>query len=238
MIDDTKQLLGGTQASQTILSSEVDQILKYRVVRDHAVKWSRNLRFLTFDDSDVQSQKVAFDGSEEIEEDIEEIPSGDAGISGQCKRCELRTPVPSGHQCEAHVQFQFGTESYEKHNKTREQALREYSNPCVHVCELTCQSCQHIPLFPNEGAVSTFKIRRVDPNAWHCRHFVAVSYCWAAQPLETNNSSSLPYKVIEEDGSVRDMRASKTTIDRVVDFARENGFRMIWIDQVSIRDAS
>jgi hypothetical protein len=38
---------------------------------------------------------------------------------------------------------------------------------------------------------------------------------------------------VEEDGTSRDMRASNSTIDRVVDFARENGFRMIWIDQVS-----
>jgi hypothetical protein len=112
-------------------------------------------------------------------------------------------------------------------------ALREYANPCVHVCELTCDYCKHIPLFPNQGAITTFKIRRIDPKAWtRCRHFVAISYCWAAQTAGTEENPKVPYKVVEEDGSVRDMRASSSTIDRVVEFARQNGFRMIWIDQV------
>ena len=32
--------------------------------------------------------------------------------------------------------------------------------------------------------------------------------------------------------TVRPIRAPKETIDRTVDFATQNGFRMIWIDQV------
>jgi len=40
--------------------------------------------------------------------------------------------------------------------------------------------------------------------------------------------------VVEEDGSVREMRASKHTIDRAVAFAAQNGYRMIWIDQECI----
>ncbi|KZL86141.1 hypothetical protein CI238_09115, partial [Colletotrichum incanum] len=50
----------------------------------------------------------------------------------------------------------------------------------------------------------------------------------------SDNPNDEPYEVVEEDGTVRKVRASRNTIDRVVAFARENGFRMIWIDQECI----
>ncbi|KAK2603282.1 hypothetical protein N8I77_009750 [Diaporthe amygdali] len=116
--------------------------------------------------------------------------------------------------------------------KKREGELLKYSDPCVHVNENSCHFCQHIPLFPNRGKLTRFRIRRVFPpnfkGSAHCDHFVAVSYCWSSE----NNTESEPYKVVEEDGTVRNVRAQNSTIDRVVAYARENGFRMIWIDQI------
>lgn len=117
----------------------------------------------------------------------------------------------------------------------RELELYKFSDPCVHVRENWCQACGRIPQFPNQGTVTRFRIRRVHAagsidHRW-CTHFVAVSYCWSS---ESGDNGSEPYKVVEEDGSVRDIRAQNSTIDRVVAFARENGFRMIWIDQECI----
>lgn len=225
MIDDTKHLPDGTKVSHTGLASQIDNILEHRIVREHAVQWSHNLRFLTFDDVISHHDGTTQETSEENEDEIEELPNRTLHIEGQCQRCELQVPVPSGHMCESHIPFS-------RDDGVRERSLRKYDNPCVHVCEHTCDSCKHVPLFPNHGTVSTFQIRRLDPGAWaHCRHFIAISYCWAAQSIE---DTIVPhYKVVEEDGTVRDMRASNSTIDRVVDFARQNGFRMIWIDQVS-----
>ena len=226
MIDDTKNLDVDVRPSRIKLSSEIDDILKHQVVRAHAERWSHNLRFLTFDESGPRCDDTVSTVSQDPDNSIEEICADSESVSGQCQRCELRTPVPSGHRCESHIRV-------DRREHDREEALKEYANPCVHVRELTCSHCKHIPLFPNHGVVTTFKIRRIDPAAWtQCRHFVAISYCWAAQKIGPDESPRPTYTVIEEDGISRDMRASSATIDRAVDFARQNGFRMIWIDQV------
>ncbi|OCL15254.1 hypothetical protein AOQ84DRAFT_224322 [Glonium stellatum] len=68
-----------------------------------------------------------------------------------------------------------------------------------------------------------------------CTHFIAVSYCWPSEVAQTKgNSGEQPYLVLEEDLTVRPIRAPKDIIDRAVDFAVQNGFRMIWIDQECI----
>ncbi|KAH6642223.1 heterokaryon incompatibility protein-domain-containing protein [Boeremia exigua] len=228
MLDDTKKLDNGIKASRINLSHEIDEILKHQVVRAHAERWSHDLRFLTFDDSGGFCDEKGFIPSDKPDETSEGTRSIPASITGQCQKCELRTPVPSGHRCTSHFQ---GTHN----NEERDKALKAYTNPCVHICELTCAHCSHIPLFPNNGTITSFKIRRIDPKAWtQCRHFVALSYCWAAEGTEFGGSPKAPYTVIEEDGRLRNMRASSATIDRAVDFARQNGFRMIWIDQECI----
>ncbi|KAK2728215.1 hypothetical protein CKAH01_11209 [Colletotrichum kahawae] len=202
-------------------SSQIDGILKHAGPRDNAKRWARNLRFLTFDDGTDQHDAAT------------PIPE----LSGQCRRCAERVPAPAGHMCAAHANIRPTPESL----AAWEQKLRDAPDPCVHVEDLTCDGCRHVPLFPNTGEVSTFRIRRAavtDEDALfpECRHFVAVSYCWESQPSdEDGEASSLPpYTVVEEDGTKRAMRAPRATIDRVVRFARENGFRMIWIDQECI----
>ncbi|KAJ3539690.1 hypothetical protein NM208_g5387 [Fusarium decemcellulare] len=175
------------------LQQNVPEILRKRVARSHATSWADNLRFLTFDDSDETSgAATALTTASDVR----------APIHGQCQPCQARLPVPSGHFCGRHI---FNRSKV----KDREAELHKYANPCVHVREHTCEDCQHIPLFPNEGKITKFRIR-----TWGCERS--------------------PYKVIEEDGSIRDMRAAKNTIDRIVAFSRENGFRMIWIDQECI----
>ncbi|KAI0837772.1 heterokaryon incompatibility protein-domain-containing protein [Hypoxylon sp. FL0890] len=227
MIDDTREIPDsghGPASSRPQFHpsrDEVAKILESSTIRHHASRWASNLRFLTFDDScedDFDSNCTTLTTSQN-----EETP-----LRGQCQPCARRVPIPSGHMCESHTI-----------NRTRipdrETELHKYADPCVHVREHSCDDCQHIPLFPNELKVTKFRIRRVYPlnveKAAHCTDFVAVSYCWSS---EKNDDKTIPYKVIEEDGRVRDSRASNATIDRVVAFARENGFRMIWIDQECI----
>lgn len=192
------------------------------VTREHAARWARSLRFLTFDEDDTQDASSIGTGLDQ-----------ERSIRGQCQRCENRLPVPSGHICERH---RFKTDDIEN----REEELRKYSNPCVHFRELSCQECLHVPNFPNRGTITKFRIRRLTaPDSESlplCTHFVAVSYCWASQSAGSDvlAAADEPYSVVEEDGRMRPVRAQKVTIDRAVNFARENGFRMIWIDQVSL----
>jgi hypothetical protein len=227
MIDDTKHLDHGTIPSRINLSREVNQILNHQIVRAHAERWSHDLRFLTYDEPGPRHDEVAPRDTAEANDEIEQTCSNATNpITGPCDRFELDKSVLSGHHCESRIPT-------EHMNKTREIALKDLGEPTSHACELTCGHCRHIPMFPNQGTIITFKIRRLDPEAWlSCRHFVAISYCWAAQTQDDGTSPMEPYKVVEEDGSVRNMRASSSTIDRAVEFARHNGFRMLWIDQV------
>ena len=75
-------------------------------------------------------------------------------------------------------------------------------------------------------------------NEFPCDHFVAVSYCYSAQPgfgddgdNDVQGEDHL-YSIVEEDGSTRQARAPRAVIDRAVAFAAQNGYRMVWIDQV------
>lgn len=242
MIDDTRSLEAGDKSHPPFcLSKNVDSILKHTVTRAHANRWARNLRLLTFDDSydnsqnrseDAATDTISSDGvgicndTEEAEEHFR--------ITGQCSPCEKRLPPPPGHICEQHMPDNFKKFSSED----REAELRKFTNPCVHVQEHTCDECRHIPLFPNQGKVTRFRIRRLLPvgsdKLAECCHFVAVSYCWTSQGDLDSRPDEEPYLVREENGTIRQIRAQRATIDRVVSFARENGFRMIWIDQECI----
>ncbi|KAF3805198.1 hypothetical protein GCG54_00010475 [Colletotrichum gloeosporioides] len=205
-------------------SSQIDGILKHAGPRDNAKRWARNLRFLTFDNGADQHDAAT-----------------STPTRGQCRRCAERVPAPAGHMCAAHANIRPTPESL----AAWELKLADFPDPCTHVEDLTCDGCQHVPLFPNTGTVSTFRIRRAvvteeDAVFSECRHFVAVSYCWESQPSDDDGEAASlpPYTVIEEDGTKRAMRAPRATIDRVVRFARENGFRMIWIDQECIDQAN
>ncbi|ETS81505.1 hypothetical protein PFICI_06507 [Pestalotiopsis fici W106-1] len=229
MIDDTRILQADGNAPAAIpqpsLSGIVQQILTHPVTRDHAVRWADNLRFLTFDDSDDES-------STESQNNIVVGREEEAHARGQCEPCSRRVPVPSGHVCEKHI-FNIGHTGDKSWTESRDDRLHQFRDPCVHVLERSCEACQHIPLFPNERKATRFRIRRLSAKDKHtdCDHFVAVSYCWSN---EDSDAKMAPYKIVEENGQVRDARASNTTLDRVVAFARENGYRMIWIDQECI----
>ncbi|KAJ0268027.1 hypothetical protein COL940_013786 [Colletotrichum noveboracense] len=182
-------------------SSQIDGILKHAGPRDNAKHWARNLRFLTFDTGTEHHDAAT-----------------STPTRGQCRRCAERVPAPAGHMCAAHANIRPTPESL----TAWEQKLAGFPDPCVHVEDLTCDGCRHVPLFPNTAEVSTFRIRRAavteeDAMFPECRHFVAVSYCWESQPSnEDGEASSLPpYTVIEEDGTKRAMRAPRATVDRV-----------------------
>ena len=221
MRDDTRADEAGSGGFA--FSTNIDGILQHRFRRTSAAQWARNLRFLTF-------------AGDEKDTDIEspERSNSTKGLHlGQCTRCELRIPPPAGHTCAAHV-----TNDVKAHEKR----AKDYENPCVHVEDASCEECMHIPLFPNRGRATKFRIRRLKPKGskqselGSCTHYVAVSYCWSSsgteKPGEPDTDREM-YQVIEEDTeTVRPIRAPKDVVDRAVSFASQNGFRMIWIDQV------
>ncbi|KAL8356164.1 hypothetical protein RB601_001462 [Gaeumannomyces tritici] len=211
------------------VSDHINEILKHPVARIESQRWLSSLRFLTFDDA---NEDEPHGSNTELAAQTGNQHQDTAEPRGQCLPCEQRLPPPPGHSCAQHM-FRFGLNDGLR--RERELELYKFSDPCVHVRENWCQACARIPPFPNQGTVTRFRIRRVHAagsvdHHW-CTHFVAVSYCWSS---ESGDNGSGPYKVVEEDGSVRDIRAQNSTIDRVVAFARENGFRMIWIDQECI----
>ena len=216
MIDDLHE--GSSQTQRFNLSRNVDDILKYKSDRRHAARWARNPRFLTYDDTHDAEQA-----------------SRDGPINQQCNRCVLRNAPVAGHICAGH--FQNGMPLKDLRALDREAA--QFNDPCVHVTKWKCPACEDIPLFPKDPTqIKRFRIRRLQPKGIAqsklppCADFLAVSYCWSSQ-TETSSNETI-YEVIEEDGTIRKMRAPKVVIDRAVDFASYNGIRMIWIDQVSL----
>ncbi|KAF1845410.1 uncharacterized protein K460DRAFT_108754 [Cucurbitaria berberidis CBS 394.84] len=232
MIDDTR----GEPCTVTVaqISPWIDNIAKHRITQLHTRGWARRLRFLTFDGPGFSSQ----DGP------------------AQCARCELGVQIPrNSHFCNSHRRV----------NRSNVEKAANDLQACNHIAKVTCSYCKDLPLFPNQEKATRFRIRRVisreqshrhdfddgyipkepghgrstgDHDEWPCGHFVAVSYCWAAPSTPSkgmDTKTEVPYRITEEDGSVRDARASKQTIHRAVNFAAQNGYRMIWIDQECIQ---
>ena len=263
MRDDTR----GDEASLAgfQFSTSIDEILQHQFKRPSAARWARNLRFLTYagkeDDLTYPSNEnernlrfLTYVGKEDDltyasnendptyankENDtdaqmLEDFGSTEEQRLGQCTRCELRVAPAAGHICAAHVT------PGQPDIKTYERRARDCSNPCVHVENASCNECMEIPLFPNRGRATKFRIRRLKPKdtlpsqLGMCTHYMAVSYCWSsAQRSGESNAGSEKYQVLEEDmRTVRPIRAPVDVIDRAVSFAAENGIRMIWIDQV------
>ena len=203
-------------------SSNIEGILEHQFRRQTAKQWARNLRFLTFDDGEHSSAQDNDAKSQQA----------------QCARCELRVPPSSGHICFAHA------EKSGSRIRAHERRLKEFSDPCMHIKDTCCDDCANIPLFPNQGKVRRFRVRRLRPKgskpstASACTHFVAVSYCWEGHAAlsTTSEHAGDDYQVLEEDmTTMRPIRAPKDTIDRAVGFAAANGIRMIWIDQVKAK---
>lgn len=224
MIDDTlsSQSEGQHQAispSQTCLSTNLANILKEPVVRAHATRWAKNLSFLTFDEGDATA----------LSDDA--TPQTDDYPKGLCGMCESGRRILPGHHCDDHVGAIDKIGNKEREEKTTESSDGEENDACAHVRGRSCANCWHIPLFPNKKEVTRFKIRRLthDGLRQQCDHFIPVSYCWSS---DQRTQDEAPYQVTEEDGTVREARAPSSVIRRAVQFARDNGCRLIWIDQV------
>ena len=165
MRDDTR----GDEASSGGFdcSTNIDAILQHRIHRKSAARWAKNLRFLTFAGDEMSTDTNASEGSDSTKE----------LHRGQCTRCELRVPPAAGHVCAAHIRFS------KPDIKAYEKRAKEYTDPCIHVEDASCEECLQIPLFPNYGKVTKFRIRRLKPKGTEpselgiCTHFVAVSYC-------------------------------------------------------------
>ena len=181
---------------------------------------------------------------------LDSYPGSKPGSKQRCARCEPEVQLPAaGHKCSSHKEHDPDLDR--EFDQELEQS--ESLDACPHVARVSCSYCKHIPLFPNRIKTTKLRIRRIVPeidspiadnleqydmrnhNEWPWGHFVAVPYCWNASLGEgPPDGQDDPYTVVEEDGSMRKIRASKQTIDRTVKFAAENGYRMIWIDQVSL----
>ena len=82
-----------------------------------------------------------------------------------------------------------------------------------------------LPLLPNRGRATEFRIRRLKPKDTKqsefgfCNHFVAVSYCWPSSSAQRSGEPKRDgeqYQVLEGDmKTVCPIRAPKDTIDRV-----------------------
>ena len=225
MIDDTLGpgqggLDQATSPLRTVLSASIADILKAPVVREHATRWAEDLSFLTFDDGiDTAVADAA--------------PPGETRIFGRCQICESGEDILPGHHCDDHA----GDKDKVFKKEHTEQEMwdsQEPDNSCAHVRARSCLNCCHIPLFPNGEEVTEFRVRRLNYNNnvyRRCDHYVAVSYCWSS---EQRTQDETPYQVTEENGAIRGARAPNSVLRRAVAFARENGLRLIWIDQVRI----
>ncbi|RDW71004.1 hypothetical protein BP6252_07567 [Coleophoma cylindrospora] len=172
MLDDTRDC---ASVSHIQFSSNVEEILKFQTHRRKAVRWAKNLRFLTF-----EQEPIADAAGIVADEEIINVSK-----KGRCTRCELRVPLPAGHICNSH-----GGYNSKAAVLAQDQKYKGFPDPCPHVVNKNSE-------------------RTTDPS------------------VEL-------YDVIEEDGSTRKVRAPKDVIDRAVDFAAQNGYRMIWIDQECI----
>lgn len=224
MIDDFSASTGDKDGNGRIdIAKYADTISQFCTDRKPSQRWAQDLCFLTF------------------EEEEEAVVLGNVGIKRQCQRCEQDLKALPGHVCAAHR-----LNADPKYLKARERGIAKKLDNCVHVSEAACQDCEHLPLFPNTGRPTKFRIQRLRPKHGQstrpsrCNHFVAVSYCHS--DFEQSASSpglkeEDPYIVVEEDGvTERPIRAPRTVLDRAVDFCRQNGMRMIWIDQVYLSD--
>lgn len=138
--------------------------------------------------------------------------------------------------------------SSEKHchnaNHTLEKIPVFQFGECVHVNARSCGDCEGIPLFPNEWKATKFHIVQlenaegIEAKFSNCDHFVAVSYC-RPPPRQYDIEGTLiqhkgEYSVKKDlDGKVGPNRAPEDVITRAVEFAAQNGIRLIWIYQVS-----
>ena len=113
---------------------------------------------------------------------------------------------------------------------------------CVHVNARSCEDCDRIPVFPPDGGARTFRVGRltskelVEGEFSTCDHFIALSYCWPLAVYDDEGNTTEnggTYLVKDENGIVRLNRAPDDVISRAVDFATQNGIRLIWIDQLS-----
>ena len=161
-------------------SPNINGILEHQSHRTSTVRWARNLSFLTFDGDESYADAKTSEGSD----------SPKQLDQGQCTRCELRVPPPVGHICATHRNHlkKHDTSAYEK-------LAKDYNDPCIHVKHASCVECMQIPLFPNRGRATKFRIRRLKSKGTKqselgfCTHFAAVPYCWPSSSAQRSGET-------------------------------------------------
>jgi len=220
MIDDTREPNGETDhGDDANFTAEVLQLVQLRTDRNDAYTWSKNLKLLALDDHDGPVAELPT-----------HHPRSRDRPSWLCDRCG------TGDSSERHHCVVCNNGNYDLCSLCRELGCLDSSHTLYPVEPTfsharSCASCIALP--PFQQRTNSFRIVQqsslpASPSG-ECTHFVAVSYCW---PQQIEDQSQGRYTVRDINGTVRPNRAPEKILDRAVAFAREAGFRFIWIDQV------
>lgn len=243
MIDDTRDINGSVEnVLQGDLWAEVLDLTQLRTDRNDAYKWSKDLKLLAFDDTDVAPQSQQAGGcvgcSKLTRAEREATAKMDQPI-WICDGCATDQRLQERFHCNICEggNYDICSSCVAKGAlcKDASHKLSYVGAICEHLVDNSCQRCMLTPPFPASGTVQNFRLIH---QSWlpHperiCTQFVAVSYCW---PANKEDQSQGRYTVRDVNGKTRRNRAPEKIIDRAVGFARQSGYRFIWIDQVCFR---
>jgi hypothetical protein len=258
MIDDTRNggAVSGSDDSPRDFAAEVIDLIQLRSDRDDAYIWARDLKLLAFDeDIDHADATTPYRLAQCGRCTSPRTESTDSeGASTQptwgCDTCRGLYRLQERFHC------RFCNDGdYDLCRRCVAQGAAcpdpghtlSYSPEiCEHLLARSCRPCQFVPPFPSAGPVESFRVIRQsslpkrkedsDDPLEQCTHFVAVSYCWPHEDgrlAQRQDACQGRYTVRDVDSRGRPNRAPEWVLDRAVAFARERGFRLLWIDQVN-----
>ncbi|KKY15876.1 putative heterokaryon incompatibility [Phaeomoniella chlamydospora] len=240
------------------IALQMSHISQYRITRSNAYAWAQELTFIVYDDEVDQKleeqcrSKVTDDSPSTsfVDKDGEDLQ---AAIK-MCLMNDLDTPPQSDEQDINEAGFRAINDAsgsmlshHEKDPKLDTGGGLIATSPVVDVIQPSstpsrATSVQNdgepstaesiVPEFP-PGQPKKFKLIRSRSD-----DFLAVSYCWPKDHL--GNPSYAPrtysFRRMNEFGNYEEAVCTPhdEAVDRAVQFARENGIRMIWIDQVCL----
>ena len=243
MIDDTRDNASVLNDDPQTFLAEVTDLFQLRSDRNYAYNWSRDLKLLTLDDvehsgpiDDVQHSTRCAQCVASGEEIDPTKPIKDKTQVWMCNACREGPYFLGGRYhcstCDG-GDYDLCARCVSKGVHCEDSTHKLLYSPlvCQHMAAHSCSSCMYMPLFPEKATIKEFKIVKQSDllrAKTQCTHFVAVSYCWP----HDEGTANPQYRVRDENGNTRPNRAPNSVLDRAVAFARENGMRFIWIDQV------
>lgn len=184
---------------------ELADLSKYSINRHKARIWAhKDIKFLTYDDTDLKLQGYDSDDSEGMLEFATNMSNqGLIHKSTSTAEAPGEGSRPGKHACDVCSMVS----EFPRNRKTRKFRL-------------------HRPA--DVVSLKSF------PDITVCSHYAAISYCWPEPQQDEQGNLVMgerTYQVRDIDGKTRLNRALDDVLDRAVDFAISCGVRMIWIDQ-------